>query len=184
MTPFHLAFPVRDLDETRAFYEGVLGCAIGRSSEAWVDFDLFGHQMSAHVRPAAQADGLGKVDGKAVPIPHFGVVLLMEDWRKLADRLAGPTQRGLDRTADDPLCRRARRAGDPVHPRPFRQRAGIQGFPLASTAIRALSQRGRSSTAKLSRMTRSPGDAQVATFTTGSTMRHVIVMTGDRLDRT
>jgi len=87
MTPFHLAFPVRDLDETRAFYESVLGCAIGRSSETWVDFDLFGHQMSAHLRPIAAPDSLGKVDGKAVPIPHFGVVLLMEDWRRLADRL-------------------------------------------------------------------------------------------------
>jgi uncharacterized protein len=87
MTPFHLAFPVRDLDTTRAFYESVIGCTIGRSSDSWVDFDLFGHQMSAHVRPAAPSDSLGKVDGKAVPIPHFGVVLLMEDWRKLADRL-------------------------------------------------------------------------------------------------
>jgi extradiol dioxygenase family protein len=89
MTPFHLAFPVRDLDETRAFYEGVLGCAIGRSSETWVDFDLFGHQMSAHVRPIAAPDSLGAVDGKAVPIPHFGVVLPMEDWRRLAERLEG-----------------------------------------------------------------------------------------------
>ena len=88
MTPFHLAFPVTDLQQTRAFYRDVLGCAIGRSSETWVDFDLFGHQMSAHLRPEAQAaarDGL--VGGKAVPIPHFGVVLLMEDWRQLAARL-------------------------------------------------------------------------------------------------
>lgn len=88
VTPFHLAFPVRDLDETREFYSGVLGCAIGRSSESWVDFDLFGHQMSAHLRPdAGQAAADGKVGGKAVPIPHFGVVLLMEDWQRLADRL-------------------------------------------------------------------------------------------------
>jgi extradiol dioxygenase family protein len=109
MTPFHLAFPVRDLDETRAFYEGVLGCTIGRSAEAWVDFDLYGHQMSAHVRPAAQADGLGKVDGKAVPIPHFGVVLLMEDWRKLAERLAGhPSVAWLER----PMIRFAGEPGE------------------------------------------------------------------------
>lgn len=87
MMPFHLAFPVRDLGETRAFYEGVLGCAIGRSSETWVDFDLFGHQMSAHLRPAIAPAAHGKVDGKAVPIPHFGAVLLMDDWRKLAERL-------------------------------------------------------------------------------------------------
>lgn len=89
MTPFHLAFPVSDLEQTRAFYRDVLGCAIGRSSETWVDFDLFGHQMSAHLRPNAQAAARdGQVGGKAVPIPHFGVVLLMEDWRKLAERLS------------------------------------------------------------------------------------------------
>lgn len=88
MTPFHLAFPVHDLDETRAFYGSVLGCAIGRSSDSWVDFDLFGHQMSAHLRPAtAKAANDGKVDGKAVPIPHFGVVLVMQEWEKLAKRL-------------------------------------------------------------------------------------------------
>lgn len=88
MTPFHLAFPVRDLDETRAFYGSVLGCAIGRSSDTWVDFDLFGHQMSAHLRPAAvEAANDGKVDGKSVPIPHFGVVLVMPEWEALAKRL-------------------------------------------------------------------------------------------------
>lgn len=88
MTPFHLAFPVHDLDETRAFYRDVLGCAIGRSSETWVDFDLFGHQMSAHLRPrTGTAENDGKVGGKLVPIPHFGVVLQMDDWQALADRL-------------------------------------------------------------------------------------------------
>lgn len=88
MTPFHLAFPVRDLDETRRFYGEVLGCRIGRSSETWVDFDLFGHQMSAHLRPGqGLAEGGGKVDGVEVPIPHFGVVLQMEQWRELAARL-------------------------------------------------------------------------------------------------
>jgi extradiol dioxygenase family protein len=88
MTPFHLAFPVRDLDETRVFYGEVLGCAIGRSSATWVDFDLYGHQMSAHLRPqAAQAASDGKVDGIVVPIPHFGAVLLMDAWKALAARL-------------------------------------------------------------------------------------------------
>ncbi|TPK85373.1 dioxygenase [Mesorhizobium sp. B2-4-12] len=86
MTPFHLAFPVRDLDETRTFYSEVLGCAIGRSSATWIDFDLYGHQMSAHLRPA-QAASDGKVDGITVPIPHFGAVLLMDDWQRLATRL-------------------------------------------------------------------------------------------------
>lgn len=88
MTPFHLAFPVRDLEETRRFYQDVLGCTIGRSSETWVDFDLFGHQMSAHLRPQASAAARdGQVDGVVVPIPHFGVVLLMDQWRQLANRL-------------------------------------------------------------------------------------------------
>ena len=88
MTPFHLAFPVRDLEETRRFYAETLGCSIGRSSDTWVDFDLFGHQMSAHLRPSAvDAANDGAVDGKLVPIPHFGVVLLMKDWQALAERL-------------------------------------------------------------------------------------------------
>src|SRR5688500_14126745 len=88
ITPFHLAFPVRDLEETRSFYQDVLGANIGRPSPSWVDFDLFGHQLSAHLRPGtgAAAD-LGQVDGHAVPIPHFGVVLAMPDWKALADRL-------------------------------------------------------------------------------------------------
>ena len=88
MTPFHLAFPVRDIEEARSFYSDVLGCKIGRSAETWVDFDLFGHQMSAHCRPSAQdGTGSGTVDGHSVPIPHFGVVLMMEDWKALAARL-------------------------------------------------------------------------------------------------
>ncbi|MBX3576414.1 MAG: VOC family protein [Rhizobiaceae bacterium] len=88
MTPFHLAFPVRDLDETRVFYRDVLGCDLGRSSDTWVDFSLYGHQMSAHLRPGASAAARdGQVDGKAVPIPHFGVVLMMDDWQALAARL-------------------------------------------------------------------------------------------------
>ncbi|QDY99145.1 dioxygenase [Nitratireductor mangrovi] len=88
MTPFHLAFPVRDLGETRRFYADVLGCEIGRSSESWVDFSLFGHQLSAHLRPdTGDPAGAGTVDGVAVPIPHFGVVLEMADWQELAERL-------------------------------------------------------------------------------------------------
>jgi extradiol dioxygenase family protein len=88
LTPFHLAFPVNDLETTRRFYCDVLGCEPGRSSETWFDFSLFGHQMSAHIRTAKSvADSSGAVDGKAVPIPHFGVVLLMDDWKALAARL-------------------------------------------------------------------------------------------------
>ncbi|MET0314014.1 MAG: VOC family protein [Hansschlegelia sp.] len=89
MRPFHLAFPVSDLDATRRFYRDVMGCRIGREKEgAWIDFDLFGHQLSAHLRPDARpAAACGGVDGDQVPIPHFGVVLTMDDWRALAARL-------------------------------------------------------------------------------------------------
>lgn len=88
LTPFHLAFPVDDLETTRQFYCDVLGCEPGRSSATWFDFSLFGHQMSAHARTAENGDGSsGAVDGKAVPIPHFGVVLPMDDWKALAARL-------------------------------------------------------------------------------------------------
>lgn len=88
MTPFHLAFPIHDIDETRRFYGEVLGCPMGRFTDSWIDFDLFGHQMSGHVRQgSAAAKGSGTVDGHSVPIPHFGVVLQMEDWKALAARL-------------------------------------------------------------------------------------------------
>ena len=87
--PFHLAFPVHDLDAARAFYGGVLGCAEGRSAAQWVDFDLFGHQIVAHLDPAAQpAATTNPVDGHDVPVPHFGVVLTMADWEALAVRVA------------------------------------------------------------------------------------------------
>jgi len=86
--PFHLAFPVHDLAAARAFYGGTLGCAEGRSSDHWIDFDLFGHQIVAHLDPAARAVAVeNAVDGHQVPVPHFGVVLAPADWRTLADRL-------------------------------------------------------------------------------------------------
>lgn len=87
--PFHLAFPVDDLAAARRFYGDVLGCGEGRSSEQWIDFDLFGHQIVAHLDPAARRTEAhhNPVDGHDVPVPHFGVVLTMEDWQALADRL-------------------------------------------------------------------------------------------------
>jgi uncharacterized protein len=86
--PFHLAFPVHDLEATRHFYADVMGCAIGRSSEAWVDFELYGHQLSAHLRRDSRGIDLhNPVDGHQVPIPHFGVILPWEAWQALADRL-------------------------------------------------------------------------------------------------
>ncbi|HEX9625731.1 MAG TPA: VOC family protein [Acidiferrobacterales bacterium] len=85
---FHLAFPVHDLAQARAFYGGVLGCREGRSSEQWVDFDLYGHQIVAHLAPArAGVAAHNPVDGHDVPVPHFGLILEMADWRALADRL-------------------------------------------------------------------------------------------------
>ena len=89
LRPFHLAFPVHDLAAARAFYGRVLGCPEGRSSEAWVDFDLFGHQIVAHLDPAARAVAVeNAVDGHDVPVPHFGVVLKPADWRALAAETA------------------------------------------------------------------------------------------------
>ncbi|MEM7460317.1 MAG: VOC family protein [Pseudomonadota bacterium] len=90
MPPFHLAFPVHDLDSARAFYGTLLGCPEGRSSEDWIDFDFFGHQIVAHLAPddcdPVSATG---VDGKNVPVRHFGLVLEMSSWRDLSRRLAG-----------------------------------------------------------------------------------------------
>lgn len=90
LPPFHLAFPVHDLAAARAFYGGLLGCPEGRSSEAWIDFDFFGHQIVAHLAPGAVAARTsGAVDGHDVPVPHFGAVLAMADWKALATRLEG-----------------------------------------------------------------------------------------------
>ncbi len=88
LPPFHLAFPVHDLAEARAFWGGVMGCAEGRSSEAWIDFDFYGHQIVAHCT-GRRADDAGRnpVDGHGVPVPHFGLVLPMDDWHALAGRL-------------------------------------------------------------------------------------------------
>lgn len=86
--PFHLAFPVHDLDAARRFYGEVLGCPEGRSSPDWIDFDFYGHQIVTHlVGSKTEPAGHGHVDAKRVPIPHFGVVLSMESWRELATRL-------------------------------------------------------------------------------------------------
>ncbi len=89
MSPFHLAFPVDDLEAARAFYGEVLDCPMGRSSADWIDFNLYGHQIVAHrVGPEGLARrSVTPVDGDAVPVPHFGVVLTSEDWSALAERL-------------------------------------------------------------------------------------------------
>ena len=95
LSPFHLAIPVHDLAAARAFYGGVFGCPEGRSSAEWVDFDLFGHQLVAHLDPSLspRVRTTNVVDGHDVPVPHFGVVLSWEDWHALADRLRASGQR-------------------------------------------------------------------------------------------
>jgi len=88
LPPFHLAFPVTSLANARAFYGELLGCPEGRSSEDWVDFDFHGHQIVAHLAPEeARPASAHDVDGDAVPVRHFGLVLPMPDWEALADRL-------------------------------------------------------------------------------------------------
>lgn len=84
---FHLAFHVTDLDEARRFYGGVLGCAEGRSTDTWVDFDFFSHQISLHLGEPFKTTRTGRVGDHLVPMPHFGLVLLLPAWRALAARL-------------------------------------------------------------------------------------------------
>ncbi len=89
LTPFHIAFPVNDLAAARSFYGGTLGCPEGRSSDEWIDFSLFGHQIVAHLKSGLERkpDHHNAVDGHAVPVPHFGVVLTMKEWEALAERV-------------------------------------------------------------------------------------------------
>lgn len=87
--PFHLAFPVTDLAAARAFWGGVMGCAEGRSCDHWIDFNFYGHQIVAHLSPAMPAEISNPVDKHDVPVPHFGLILNMEEWKALAARLEG-----------------------------------------------------------------------------------------------
>lgn len=88
LSPFHLAIPVDDLAKARAFYGELLGCAEGRSAEHWIDWDFYGHQLVTHVAPERLLPpATNAVDGHAVPVPHFGVVLDMERWQALAERV-------------------------------------------------------------------------------------------------
>ena len=86
--PFHMAFPIRDIEETRQFYGDVLGCEIGRSTERWIDFNFFGHQLSAHIKPEELGSkALTTVDNKQVPLRHFGAILEWEEFDALASRI-------------------------------------------------------------------------------------------------
>lgn len=88
LQPFHLAVPVHDLQACREFYGHALGCREGRSSDTWIDLDLFGHQLVIHLKKGMTPEPHhNAVDGKSVPVPHFGVVLKWDDWHMLKDRL-------------------------------------------------------------------------------------------------
>ena len=88
MAPFHLAFPVKDLAKTRAFYEGLLGCGVGRTDDRWIDFNFWGSQITAHlVKEEESGEPTNPVDGKNVPVRHFGAILEWEEWEALAQKL-------------------------------------------------------------------------------------------------
>ena len=87
MKPFHLAIPVKDLKTSIEFYSEVLGCSRGRSSKSWADFNFFGHQLVCHVSPEKNKKVTNVVDGEDVPVPHFGIILDMQDFNKIASRL-------------------------------------------------------------------------------------------------
>ena len=103
---FHLAFNVTDLDQTRQFYGGLLGCQEGRSTDTWVDFDFFGHQLSMHLGEPFKTANTGHVGDKLVPMPHFGLVLALPDWQALAQRLT-------DARLDFVLAPQVRFVGEP-----------------------------------------------------------------------
>ena len=89
LTPFHLAIPVKNLSESKNFYENILGCKRGRESDEWADYDFFGHQLVIHVDPSHEGKSHhNEVDGKSVPIPHFGVVIPWDDFDKFANMLS------------------------------------------------------------------------------------------------
>ncbi len=87
LRPFHVAFPVYDLGRTRYFYETVLGCTVGRTAATWIDFNLFGHQITAHLTALPLAVPTNAVDGQKVPVSHWGVILTPPEWHALAERL-------------------------------------------------------------------------------------------------
>jgi len=133
MSIFHLAYHVDDLDKARAFYGGLLGCPEGRSTDTWVDFNFFGHQISLHLGPVFATSKTGKVGDHMVPMPHLGVILPQDDWQTLADRL---TAAGLDftlapvtRFADEPGEQSTMffhdPAGNPIEIKGFKDMAGV-----------------------------------------------------------
>ena len=87
LTPFHLAIPVHDIEEARKFYGVLLACSEGRSSDSWIDYNFFGHQLVIHLDENLKNSSFNNVDGKEIPVPHFGLVLDWKDWQLLKDKL-------------------------------------------------------------------------------------------------
>jgi hypothetical protein len=106
MPPFHLAFRIDDIESTRTFYAGLLGCPTGRETSRWIDFDFFGHQISAHVGQRPDAVLQTEVSGVQVPLSHFGAVLTWEQWQSLATRLT-------ERAAEFVIAPQVRFVGEP-----------------------------------------------------------------------
>ena len=134
--PFHLAIPVHDLRAARSFYGELFDCAEGRSSDEWVDFDFFGHQLVVHLDPGKkQHVHHNEVDGHEVPVPHFGVVMEWGAWQALAERLRKLEYAVRNRTRN-PFRGPGGRAGDDVSLRSVRQRARVQGVQGSVAAVR------------------------------------------------
>ena len=87
LRPFHLAFPIIDIEKTKKWYINILGCTIGRESEQWVDFNFFGHQISGHLVTESNSSSKNEVDKKKIPVRHFGIILSFSEWESLAARL-------------------------------------------------------------------------------------------------
>jgi len=130
---FHLAFHVTDLDEARAFYGGLLGCREGRSTDTWVDFNFFGHQISLHLGKPFETSDTGKVGDHMVPMPHLGVVLDMPAWKALADRLTAanlafvipPTVRFKGEPGEQSTMFFRDPSGNPIEIKGFADEAGV-----------------------------------------------------------
>ena len=134
---FHLAIPVDDLDAARQFYGGVLRCPQGREADTWVDWDLYGHQLVTHLSAGAGDSAANPVDGHDVPVPHFGVLLDVESFHELAERVRCRRDRLRDR-ALPPIRGTAGGAVDDVLPRSRRQCPGVQVLRLRRRGVRPL----------------------------------------------
>lgn len=133
MSIFHLAYHVDDLDKARIFYRDVLNCAEGRSTETWVDFNFFGHQISLHLGPVFPTANTGKVGAHMVPMPHLGVILPQDQWQELATRLTDlkvdftiePTTRFAGEPGEQSTMFFHDPAGNPIEIKGFRDMGGV-----------------------------------------------------------